>query len=254
MSGRVAPRVAVIVSVLTLVVAVVGFVVSLVLNAFVFDEFDAYGEVPIPGTGSVELPAGQVTVSFRTVTTGQPTSGFPIPAISINIESPDGVPEPVVAESVGATTTVNSDTHVRVWVVQLADAGTYRVTTDGDMSGYINPRLAFGHGSSYGWLPWLCGGLAVLGVLLLIAALMWSARAAKAPRPLEPDEVLSADGTPSLRAVSTPASSYQPDDRGVRLEQLKQLAALRDSGALTDAEFEAEKRRILEWGPSSRGD
>jgi hypothetical protein len=32
----------------------------------------------------------------------------------------------------------------------------------------------------------------------------------------------------------------------VRLEQLKQLAALRDSGALTDQEFEAEKRRILD--------
>ena len=32
----------------------------------------------------------------------------------------------------------------------------------------------------------------------------------------------------------------------MRLEQLKQLAALRDSGALTEAEFEAEKRRILE--------
>jgi Short C-terminal domain len=32
----------------------------------------------------------------------------------------------------------------------------------------------------------------------------------------------------------------------VRLEQLRQLAALRDSGALTEAEFEAEKRRILE--------
>ena len=31
-----------------------------------------------------------------------------------------------------------------------------------------------------------------------------------------------------------------------RLEQLKQLAALRDSGALTKDEFDAEKRRILE--------
>jgi hypothetical protein len=28
-------------------------------------------------------------------------------------------------------------------------------------------------------------------------------------------------------------------------EQLKQLAELRDSGVLTDAEFEAEKQRIL---------
>jgi len=33
---------------------------------------------------------------------------------------------------------------------------------------------------------------------------------------------------------------------GVRIEQLKSLAALRDSGALTEAEFEAEKRRILD--------
>jgi hypothetical protein len=245
MSGRVAPRVAVVVSVVTLVVSVVGFLVALVLNAFVFDEFDAYGEVPIPGTGSIELPTGQVGVSFRSVTAGQPTGGFPIPAISIDIESPEGAADPVVIESIGATTTMNSDTHVRVWVVQVADAGVYRVTTDGDVSGYLNPRLAFGHGSSYGWLPWLCGGLAALGLLLFVAALMWSARTARAARPLAPDEVSSADGPRSLHAVSTPASSYQVDDRGVRFEQLKQLAALRDSGALTEAEFEAEKRRIL---------
>jgi hypothetical protein len=30
------------------------------------------------------------------------------------------------------------------------------------------------------------------------------------------------------------------------LEQLKTIAALRDSGALTEAEFNAEKRRILD--------
>nr|WP_090341507.1 SHOCT domain-containing protein [Mycolicibacterium malmesburyense]CRL71466.1 hypothetical protein CPGR_01962 [Mycolicibacterium malmesburyense] len=230
MSRRAAPRVAVVVSVLTLVVAVIGFVVTLVLNAFVLDDFDAYGEVPVPGTESVELPAGEATVSFHTVTTGRPTSGFPIPALSINIDAPDGVADPAVTQSIGQTTTVNSDTHVRVWVLQVPEAGTYRVTTDGNVNGYINPRLAFGHGSSYGWLVWLFGGLAALGVLELIAALIWSARSAKAARPL---------------AVSTPASAQQPNDQGVRFEQLKRLAALRDSGALTQDEFEAEKRRIL---------
>jgi hypothetical protein len=46
--------------------------------------------------------------------------------------------------------------------------------------------------------------------------------------------------------VVPPAPSYTPTDQGVRLEQLKQLAALRDSGALTEEEFEAEKRRILD--------
>lgn len=251
MRGSVAPRIAVVVSVLTMLVSVVGFIVTLVLNAFVFDEFDAYGEVPIPGKGSIELPAGEVTVSFHTIITGQPTSGFPIPEISIDIESPGGAADPVVTESIGGTTTVNSDTHVRVWVVEVAQAGTYRVATDGDVAGYINPRLAFGHGSAYSWLLWVFGGLTALGVLELIAALVWSARAGKAARPLAPHEVLSADGAPTLHAVSTPTSGYQPSDQGMRLEQLKQLAALRDSGALTEAEFQAEKRRILnDCGPS----
>ena len=39
---------------------------------------------------------------------------------------------------------------------------------------------------------------------------------------------------------------YEPTDEGVRLERLKTLAAMRDSGALTEAEFETEKRRILD--------
>jgi hypothetical protein len=36
-----------------------------------------------------------------------------------------------------------------------------------------------------------------------------------------------------------------PSGEGVRLERLKTLASLRDSGALTEEEFQAEKRRIL---------
>jgi hypothetical protein len=44
------------------------------------------------------------------------------------------------------------------------------------------------------------------------------------------------------------SAAHEPSDEGVRLERLKTIAALRDSGALTDAEFEAEKRRIIEDG------
>jgi hypothetical protein len=42
------------------------------------------------------------------------------------------------------------------------------------------------------------------------------------------------------------AGAYAPSDQGVRLEQLNTLARLRDSGALTDDEFEAEKKRVLD--------
>jgi hypothetical protein len=246
MSARFGPRFAIVAAILTLVVAVIGFVATLILNAFVLDEYHAYGEVPVPGSRSLQLPAGEVTVSFHTVITGRPTSGFPIPDLQFNITPPEGVSDPKVIESIGGTTTVNSDTHVRVWVVQIAEEGSYDVVTNGNVNGYISPRLAFGHGSAHGWLVWVFGGLFVLGLLELFAALIWSARSAKRARPLGTEEALTGD-QPTWNANPGPsASSYSPTADGVRVEQLKSLAALRDSGALTQEEFEAEKRRILD--------
>lgn len=245
MGKRFGPRIAIIVAVLSIVAAGIGLIATLILNAFVFDEYDAYGEVSIPGSTSLQLPAGEMTVSFHTLATGRPTSGFPIPDLSFSITPPAGVPKPQVTESVGGTTSVNSDVHVRVWTVQVPQEGTYDITTDGNVSGYINPRLAFGHGSTYSWLYWLFGGMLALSVLELVAALIWSAKSAKRARPLTPEEMQTLDEpaweAPRLRAVP----DHTPSDQGIRLEQLKQLAALRDSGALTEDEFEAEKRRIL---------
>jgi Short C-terminal domain len=243
MSGRFGPRIAIVASILTLVAAVIGFVATLILNAFVLDEYNAYGEVPIPGSSSLHLPAGEATVSFHTVITGRPASGFPIPDLQFSMTPPAGVPDPKVTESIGGTTTVNSDTHVRVWVVQIAEEGTYDIVTNGNVNGYISPRLAFGHSTSYGWLVWVFGGLFALGLVELFAALFWSAKSGKKARPLAPHELLA----PVEPTWNTgPAPSHTPTDQGIRLEQLKTLAALRDSGALTEEEFEAEKRRILD--------
>jgi hypothetical protein len=245
MSGRFGPRIAVVAAILTLVTAVIGFVASLILNAFVLDKYNAYGEVAIPGSTSLHLPAGETTVSFHTVLTGRPGGGgLPVPNLHLTMVAPGGLAEPQITGSYGSTTTVNNDSHVRVWVVQIAAEGTYDIVADGDVNGYISPRLAFGHGSSYGWLVWVFVGLFVVGLLDLFASLFWSARSGKRARPLAPYELLtSAEPTWSSGVSSTP--SYPPTDQGVRLEQLKTLTALRDSGALTVAEFDAEKRRIL---------
>lgn len=55
---------------------------------------------------------------------------------------------------------------------------------------------------------------------------------------------------PHVSAVQPVAESVLaaqvPGDEGVRRERLTTLAALRDSGALTKDEFQAEKRRILD--------
>ena len=76
--GRAAPRIFVVASILTLVVAVIGFIVTVILNAFVLDKYNAYGEVPIPGSSSLHLPAGEATVSFHTQTIRQPrAAAFP---------------------------------------------------------------------------------------------------------------------------------------------------------------------------------
>jgi hypothetical protein len=251
------------VSVLALVLAVVGFVVTLVLNAFVLDKYNAYGEIPIPGSGSLQLPAGQVTVSFHTVTMGSPNGGgLPVPPLTLDIYPPAGVPQPQVTENYGSTTTVNNDAHVRVWVVQVPAAGTYNIKTDGQINGYIDPRLAFGHQSSYGWLVWAFVALFAVGLVTLIGTVWLSSRLSSrsvtptaqqpfptygsinlgAPEALQPSVT---DPPVSAAAPEQSLSSSPPGDEGIKLEQLKTLASLRDSGALTEAEFQAEKRRIL---------
>ncbi|MDT5011701.1 MAG: hypothetical protein QOH57_3318 [Mycobacterium sp.] len=219
-------KVVVIVSAVLLVVSVVGAIASLVLNAFVLDDYDSYGEVPIPGSSTLHLPEGDVTVSFHTQVIGRTSgSGLPLPSdLGIGITPPAGVANPQISENIGGTTSVNNDTHVRVWIIHVAQAGDYTVHTKGTVTAYVNPALSFGHNSAYGYVTWVLAGLGGASlVVLLLTIFFW-------PR------------TP--HAVAT--DPYVPTDQGVRLQQLKTLASLHDSGALTDEEFETEKRRILE--------
>jgi len=226
-----------------MIVSVAGFIVALVLNAFFLDKYNAYGEVPIPGSGSLHLPRGEVTVSLHALVIGGSNGGgLPVPPLGVTIIPPDGVPQPVMTENIGSTTTVNSDAHVRVWVAQIPADGTYNITTDGQVNGFIEPRLAFGHSSSYGFLVWLSVAIFVAGLVLSIVSGWWLRRTR---RMVAAAVVQGVSPVVSLSAPQEPAV-VEPSGEGVRLERLKTLAALRDSGALTEQEFEAEKRRILE--------
>lgn len=166
----------------TLIAGVVGLVLTLVLSAFVFDDFDAYGEIPIPGSGRVQLPAGEATINFHTAVPGGTDGGFPVPPLKIGIDAPDGVPDPVLTEGIGSTTSVNNDVHVRIWTLDVAQDSVYDVRTDGPVGGYINPRLAFGRDSSPQWALWGSGGLIALGLLELAVAIPWWVRAGRRAR------------------------------------------------------------------------
>lgn len=51
---------------------------------------------------------------------------------------------------------------------------------------------------------------------------------------------------PPQQAYQAPPSAPAPgDDMETKLAQLKELGSLKESGILSDAEFEAQKRRIL---------
>ena len=159
----------------------------------------------------------------------------------------------MVTESVGSTTTVNNDAHIRVWVARIPVSGTYNVTTDGQVNGYIDPRLAFGHKSSYGWLVWLFVAIFVAGLVGSIVSGWWLGRtrrkAVVAASPYFPPAFHPSVSDPADAPTAAPrapiAAAHEPSDEDVRLERLKTLAALRDSGALSHEEFETEKRRIL---------
>ena len=243
MSGaRSAPRLLAISAIVMLVVSIGGFVTTMVLNAFVLDKYDEYGEVPVPGSADVHLPAGEVHVSFHTQIIGSINGGgLPVPNLSMNITPPSGVAQPEVTENVGGSTTVNGDTHRRVWVMNVPAEGTYNVAADGPVNGFISPRLAFGHSSSRGSLVWVFVALFAVSLVDLAIAAWWSARLRRRPSRVSLQDV------PFPQFESTPsADPYTPTDEGVRLQQLKTITALRDSGALTQQEFEAEKHRILD--------
>ena len=271
MSGRTAPRILLTLAIVTMVVSIAGFIISMVLNAFVLDKYDAYGEVPIPGSEVLHLPQGEVTVTFHTLVTGSISgSGLPIPKLGISINPSEGLSRPTLVESIGGTTTINNDARVRVWVATVAAEGDYRINTNGDVSPFINPRLAFGHSSTHGNLPWVFAALFGFSLLDLVIASVWLGRVRRQSSPTvglqgspnfqtanyEPTTFEASDGSPNYETPTYGASiagaartpSYVPTEDGVRIEQLKTLAALRDSGALTQDEFESEKRRVLDGG------
>lgn len=251
MGSRPLAKIALGSAIVMIVVSVAGFISVLVLNAFVLDKYNAYGEVPVPGSGSLHLPAGEVTVSLHTlVVGGRGGGGLPVPPLGITMTPPHGVSHPVVMESIGTTTTVNNDAHVRVWMVQIPVEGTYDIVSDGQVGGYINPRLAFGHQSEFGYLIWVFVAMFIVGLVDLALSVTWAARTRRATASAAVARTYIQPGGPVPPTVTAQPSqpvvaSYEPSADGARLERLKTLAALRDSGALTEEEFQTEKRRIL---------
>lgn len=225
MNGRGISRVLLILLGVLAAVSIGGLITTAAIGA-TGDKYGYYGELPIPGSGDIRLPAGEVIVSLHV--NGYGGRGLTLPKLNFDITPPDGARDPDVTEDFGPTVSVNDDAHRRVWFMRVPTAGDYRIITGGEVGGYVQPRLAFGQTRSVEGPLWVFTALSMISVDLGISV-WWFRRRSGSSGPAAP-----------------PVDPYTPSDEGIRLEQLKTIAALRDSGALTEKEFQAEKRRILE--------
>ena len=138
--------------------------------------------------------------------------------------------------------------------MQILTEGDYIITTSGDVNGFISPRMAFGHDSDSNgaWLG-ILAGLFGIGLVGTVTASVWHSRAKAADSPtfqMSPPPPMARNEPPTIHSERPVVT---PSDEGVKIEQLKTLAALRDSGALTEKEFQDEKRRVLDGGLMASG-
>jgi hypothetical protein len=249
MKNRSGPRILTTVAVVTMVAAAIAFGFTMFSGMFSSD-YATFGEVPIPGEKSVELPAGDVTVSFHTILIGGGGSGLPVPPLKYTITGPSGVDE-VLSEDYGSTTTVNNDARVRIGYLHLAQSGTYDVRLDGNVTAYLEPKLAFGTSAGFGPVPWILAAVFAFGLLDLFVARIWASRIRRnealggyEPQPVGPSYVPPPTQAPNVSYL--PPAPFTPSDEGIRVQTLNTLARLRDSGALTQEEYDAEKKRVLD--------
>ena len=223
-----------------MVLCVVGGIGAIVWHSLGGD-YDKYGRVDVPGSGTVTLPRGQVNICYavRLATNGG-GGALTVPVLRFSMDSPEGARDPVVTEDVGGTVSVNSAAHVRVWRLQVKDPGRYHVTTDGDVGGYIAPQLTFGSGSRVPLWPVAVFGL--LSVVMLGVAMV----ATHAARPNSPGALPAPMVRPTTTATApaAPPPPTTPEQELARLAQLQQLTDLHTAGTLSDAEYDAARARL----------
>lgn len=194
--------------------------------------------------------------------------------------------QPTLKQASSSASAFGSQTRGVVFSMQVPRAGNYKVTATGDTSAYINPELLFGQGSPDGTIFELAGIILGSMVLIAIIAGRFvrpsdppptgvtalgpfqastpfatsssfsTTQAGGLPDGQSPAEFLTAlsaslktSGAASQGAPMGAAGQGAPAGaagQGAQLDELSKLADLHDRGVVTDAEFAAQKAKILD--------
>jgi len=160
----------------TAAITVVAAVVLLVAEAFQANrDANAYGEVPIPGRASVNLPAGEVIVFYGERIGASDPSPFNVPPnLRLRVRTTQG-------QLLGSTpygfNRFNDGDYVRRSIarIDVPEAGPYEAVSSTQLTGAVQPVVSFGKNGtrSFAYVIFvLAGGL-------LLAAILAAATAAR---------------------------------------------------------------------------
>jgi len=162
------------------IVGIFGFMALMFLDGLAYMHWTskAYGEVPIPGSRRLHLPAGDVLVTLHAEAPAEvpnSDSDVPIPqGLELVITAPTGAPQPRV---VGAYSGDVSTSHWIPWepvefyrqveVAHIPVDGDYTITANANAGPPANPRMAFGYDSPFDTVAWIVLGLSGFGLLVV---------------------------------------------------------------------------------------
>jgi hypothetical protein len=144
----------------------------------VWGEDNQYGRINIPGTKTLNLPAGDILGSIAVALPGRgnDTPILRLPSdVSLGITPMNGKENPTVTQDIGSSDNAADDlddTQRQVWRIHIPTAGEYQIEAAGSFDGLgVNPQLWLGHGpplpGSYVPLIGALVGLCVAGVWLI---------------------------------------------------------------------------------------
>ncbi|HEX8648003.1 MAG TPA: hypothetical protein VF715_14005 [Thermoleophilaceae bacterium] len=229
------------------------------------DEADKYGRIDLPGSGAIELPEGRVALYYEEHVTLSENESLDVPSgLRVVARRENEVVKSQKTVHNAVNTTGRS---LREFAkLEIPRAGRYRVSARSSSPGGNDPGVTLGKGQleGLGGVALAAGGIEGGSLLLALLVLLAGRRGYAGERSSFPVEPSSAPvlpvpgrlpGTGALPGSTPPGSGVPPGlgtpagmpATGDPLElQLRELERQHAAGALSDEDYAARRRAVLD--------